>query len=465
MTDPAPNGRSLSLTSRLAIGLVALLLVGGVVLALAAFAYGRVAAREAFDRLLVGAANDIAESISISDGELVIDLPVSAFELLALAKDDRIAYQVRGVDGRVLTGYDDLPVPTRAQQPGPDEAFFDAGFKGEPARFLRLTRRFAERSLSGDVEVIVGQTLLARNELAYDITRNALVGLAMGGAAIIMLALLMVRSALRPLGDLAGTIAARDPQDLTPLDPRGPREIAVTANAINGFMRRLDQQFDAMRNLISDTAHQLRTPVAALRAQSDLALHEQNPERRNRLVERIHRRTVSLGRLLDQMLSRALVIHRLESARREIVDLRDIALDIVESGDHMLIAPGTEVRVEVGPEPVNVKADAISLTEAAKNLLGNALAHGRAPVTVGADLSNGKAMLWVADAGEGPSQAVLESLGERFLRSAASRGESAGLGLSIAGAVAEAFGGRLEWDAGAGGFRISIVLTASEDGR
>lgn len=454
-----------SIAARMAIGLASLLIVGGLVLALAAFAYGRAAAREAFDRLLVGAANDIAASISVIDGIPSVDLPVSAFELLALAPDDRIAYQVRGPDGVVLTGYADLPEPAAPAVPrrgAPGPALYDATFKEEPARFIRLTRRFAERRFSGSVEVIVGQTLRARNQLAYDITRNALGGLAIGGLAMLALAVVVVRRTLRPLDRLAETLAARDPQDLTPMDARVPREVAGMVQAMNGFMGRLERQFNSMSSLISDTAHQLRTPVAALRAQADLAAHEPDPERRDRLVARIYKRSVSLGRLLDQILSRALVVHRIDSARRETVDLRDIALDIVEAGDHQLIAPGAEVRLDIGEHPVTVRADALSLAEAAKNLLGNALAHGVAPVTVGASAEGGTARLWVVDAGPGPTPEIRARLGDRFLRSAMARGERSGLGLSIARSVAEAFGGRLEMENRPDGFRAAIALNSEE---
>lgn len=456
MTESVPvpqSGPSMALSVRLALGLTALLLVGGLVMAAATFAYGRTAAREAFDRLLVGAANDIAESIVVENGRIEATVPVSAFRLLALAPDDRIAYQVRDIDGAVLTGYDNLPRP-----PASAGVFFDAPFLGEPARFIRVTRRFAERTLSGSVEVIVGQTLIARNELAYDITRNALIGLVLGGMATMLLAVVVVRSALQPLDRLAILLAGRDPQDLTPLGTQVPREVAPLVQSVNTFMARLERQFGAMRGLISDTAHQLRTPVAALRAQADLALREPDADRRSRLVERIHRRSVSLGRLLDQMLSRALVVHRIDSARPETVDLREIALDIIEAGDHQMIAPGAEVRLEIGPDPVPVLADALSLREAARNLFGNALIHGKAPVVLGAGTEHGKALLWVRDAGQGPPHAVRAELGARFVRSAASAGQTSGLGLSIAQAVAEAYGGRLTMQSLPDGFRAALVL-------
>jgi two-component system sensor histidine kinase TctE len=446
----------MSLSARMLVGLGGLLCVGGVLLALATYAYGKAAARDAFDRLLVGAASAIATSVSVVDGAPVVDIPVSAFELLALAPEDRVGYLVTGPGGEVLTGYPELA--GFAARAGPDPVLFDGRFTGEPARVIRFTRRFAERSFSGEVDIVIAQTQRARDQLASSITRNALMVLAIAGIAVLVLSYLVIRSALGPLDRLAARLEARDPQDLTPIDMALPREIGVMVGALNGFMGRLDRQLGTMQRLISDTAHQLRTPVAALRAQADLAEGEDDPARLRQIVGRIHRRSVSLGRLLDQMLSRAMVIHRIDAARREVIDLRDIALGVVEGEDHHLIAPGAVVQLEIGGAPVLARADALSLGEAVKNLLFNALTHGTAPVTVGAASEGGAALIWVEDAGQGPTAEVQGQLGDRFLRNAASSGKSAGLGLSIAKSVAEAFDGRLEMTALPDGFRIAMVF-------
>lgn len=459
---------TLSLWARVSLGVMSLLLIGGMLVSLAAFAYGRQAAREAYDRLLLGAANDIAAALTVMDGTLSEALPISAFQLLALAPDDRIAYRITGIDGERLTGYAlDLP-PRRGQA---RVEFSDADFAGEKARFVSVLKRFSERDFSGTVEIIVGQTLRARNELALDITRNALIALGIAGVLMLALAALMVRHAMQPLEAIARAFALRDPHDLTPMTTPVPSEAAVMIGAMNGFMARLDRQVGAMRNLISDTAHQLRTPVAALRAQADLAAEERDPERRALIVERIHRRSRGLGRLLDQMLSRALVIHRTDSVRPTPVDLREIALDIVDAGDHALLSPAAELRLEIGEDPVMVLADELSLAEAAKNLLSNALKHGVAPITIGAGLERSEeanpayAVLWVRDEGNGPSPERLATLGQRFARTAASRGDSAGLGLSIGHAVAQAFGGELAFEhPAAGGFRAVLRLPLALEG-
>ena len=442
-----------TLVSRVMVGVLSLLALGGIVVAFAAFAYGRSAARQAFDPLLVGAAQDIAESISIGDDGPVIDLPVSAFGLLSLAPDDRIFYAIHGPDGALLTGYDGIPAALDTVQP----RFRDWTLQGDPARFVTVSRLFSERAYAGRIYVTVGQTTQARRAMALDLTRRALLVTAVGGVALIVSALLIIRSAMRPLNVLTRDLSLRDPYDLTPMQADGPQEVRVLVGAMNRFMGRLDRQVGAMKNLISDTAHQLRTPVAAIRAQAELALEDDAPRQPQRL-ERLVWRTRSLGTLLDQMLSRALVIHRMDNAAPTDIDLRDIALTVLDSRDHELLAPGKDVQLRIGEDAVMVLADEISLTEAVRNMLGNALRHGTAPVVIGVSVTAAEAAIWVQDSGDGPPEAVRATLGQRFERAAASKGNSAGLGLSIVRAVAQAFGGEMTMANVDDGFRVSLTL-------
>ncbi|WP_245866446.1 sensor histidine kinase [Oceaniglobus roseus] len=433
---------AISLKARVALAMAAVLVAGGIVVLAAALGYGRQAAREIYDRLLLGAAQSIAESISVRDGTLVVDMPVTAFELLAFAPDDRIRYRVTGPDGQTVTGSAAAPLPREAGE----TVFYDGAFGAEAARYVALTRRFAERSFSGPVTVVVGQTLLARRALARDIAGNAVAVLGAAGALIALLAWLALRSALLPLPRIGAALRGRDPTDLTPLDLSVPREVAEMLSPLNDFMARLDRQLVSNRSLIGDAAHQLRTPVAAIRAQAQLAAGEADPETRARIVARIHERTLSLSRLLDQMLSQALIAHRSDTEPRALVDLRDIALDVLEDAE----AAGGVVELDLPDDPVMVRADAVALAEAGKNLLHNALRHGRGPVRLGVR----GPVLYVRDNGAGPGEAVLARVGERFVGSAG----GSGLGLSIAAAVAEGHGGRLRLERRAGGFEAALCL-------
>ncbi|WP_238365761.1 sensor histidine kinase [Mesobacterium pallidum] len=453
------RGAPPSLAARVVGAVLTILLVGGVLVSASTWLNGRQAARQAYDRVLLGAAQDIAESIRVLDGAPFVDLPVSAFELLAQAPDDRIYYAVRGPRGGLVTGLYDAPVDGDDRPPGVDPVYFDGALQGEAARFVQVTRRFAERSFSGAVTVTVGQTTHARQAMALDLMLDALVPMIAAGVALMVMSYFVLRSAVAPLLALSDGLARRDPYDLTPMQTEGlPRELQVMIDAMNRFMGRLDRQVEAMRNLISDTAHQLRTPVAAIRVQAESIQESDDTTASAKAMERLLARTRSLGRLLDQLLSRALVIHRTDSAPRVALDLREVALDMIDRRDHELLAPGVEVTLEIGEEPVRVMADDFSVGQATKNLLFNALKHGAPPVAIGTEVRGSEAAIWVQDAGPGPDPAVSARLGQRFERSTASQEDSAGLGLSIVAAVATALGGRVEMGPRDGGFRIALVL-------
>ena len=200
-------------------------------------------------------------------------------------------------------------------------------------RLIRVSRQFAERDYAGTVDVVVGQTTRARDALAREITRSALLGVGLVGLLMAGLAAFAIRSALAPLRRIEAGLAAREPRDLTPLDVAVPREIGALVGTINRFMARQARQFEIMRNLIADASHQLRTPVAAMRAQAELAADEPEPARQRAIVARIHARAVGLSRLTDQLLNHALVIHRADAAPHDPVDLRTIAIRIVEETD------------------------------------------------------------------------------------------------------------------------------------
>lgn len=441
--------RSMSLTRRLALSVALVMLAGGTLVALAALAYGRQAAQTAFDRLLIGAADQIAGSVVVRDGVVSVDIPVSAFELLSLAPDDRVIYAVFDPSGRLITGY--------AEVPRPQGRFGNGSFAGEPIRLTRVSRTFSERDFSGAVDVIVGQTTRARAALAREITRSALLVVGLLGLAMAGFAAFAVHSALAPLRRVELGLATREPRDLTPLDVAVPREIGQLVGTINRFMGRQARQFEIMRNLIADASHQLRTPVAALRAQAELAADDPDPASQRRIIGRIHERAKGLSRLTDQLLNHALIIHRADAAPHATVDLRVVAIRIVEESE----PGGAELELDLPEEPVPCRGDALSLVEAGKNLVTNALRHGVPPVTIAVRREGALGVLAVRDCGPGMPEALRESAGARFGRTGGVTSESAGIGLAIVAAVAAAHHGSLRFGSAPGGFEAALLLPRS----
>ena len=427
----------------------------------AAYQFGRSAADEAFDRLLKGAAFQIAERVVVIDGTPVVDIPASAFELLSLARNDRIFYRVIGPDGATLTGYDDLPVPDLAE--AEDEFIYETTYRGVELRALLLKRLLAERSVSGQFSVVVAQTTDERAALARNIAARSVIIILVVGLALLVLALGILRIALRPLVRIERAILGRDANDLSPLNVSAPREVAALVSAIDRFMGRLESRIRAMQEFVADAAHQIRTPITALSAQAQLALNEHVPIRLQRLHRRIHSRSVGLGRLADQLLSHAMVSHRAETAAHDIADLRRVAVEaeremrsLGEDGDDNIV-------LDLPDDDVPVRGDKVSLREAVKNLIDNANKHGKKPVRLSvSNRTPDHAIIAVADSGAGIAPELAGKIGERFAHSGVGP-ESAGLGLSIVSAVATSHKGRLAVERPSdGGFEVALLLPAAK---
>ncbi|TPW26267.1 sensor histidine kinase [Pararhizobium mangrovi] len=458
---PRVASRSIALRLGLLLTLVLAIAVAAVVFA--TFRYGRSAADQAFDRLLTGAALQIGERVSVVDGKPVVDVPLSAFELLALARDDRIFYRVIGPHGKTLTGYDDLPLPPTAPA-GASPRIYETPYRDTRVRAIALSRDLAERSLSGRVEIIVAHTMLARTALAREIAMPAIAGIALASLAILALTLLAMRYALRPLRRIERAMLARDPRDLTPFHPDAPREVATLVDAINRFMGRLDRRLDTMERFVADAAHQMRTPVTALRAQSELAIEETDPERLRALQGRIRSRAIGISRLMDQLLSHALVTHRVETVELAALDLRRVAIEAEREIRSAGVAQAELLHLDLSEDPVIAAGDAFSLREAAKNLIANALRYGAPPITLRVEHSKDHASIVVHDEGGG-FDLPADEVGTRFARHE-NTPESAGLGLAIVREVVESHQGELTVTRPVeGGFAIGILLPALDEER
>jgi two-component system, OmpR family, sensor histidine kinase TctE len=431
-----------SLYSRIILVIAVIFAAGSVVLGTAAWFYARVAADDAYDRLLVGAALQIAESIYAQEGTISVDPPVSAFETLSLSANDRIFYKVVDPRGDVLTGYDDL-TPARSFAETREPSVSDGEYRGFPVRVAVVSRRISDPVTTGWAQVVVAQTREARVSLAQDLTLKALLLiLAMTGLAFTGV-LFAVRRALEPLTRVERELRSRDPKDLTPLDLEIPREIQTLVTTINRFMDRLSGRIALMQRFIADAAHQIRTPLAGLASQVDLLTEETRPERREHQLIRVRERTAELGRLTSQLLNHAMIIHRAEVAEFDSVDLAALARQTLISAVPLSLDRDVDISFSDPQGPVLMRGDAVSLREALSNLIHNALKHGattRLEVRVLAE--EDAAVVEVVDDGPGIPVSDWQRVREPFHTQSST---GSGLGLSIAGDVVRAHGGELRF--------------------
>jgi len=361
-----------------------------------------------------------------------------------MAPEDRVFYRITDGRGRLITGYGDLPEPPRRTRRDDGSQLFDAPYSGETVRFVVVGRNLASPSAQGDVQVQVGQTRRAREALAQDMVYRAM--LAIGVLSLLLLALVWVgvQRAFQPLVRMERDLSRREPSDLRPLDARVPREMDQMVTALNRFMGRLSSSNETLRAFMAEAAHQMRTPLAALRAQAQLALDDDDPEDMRRSLHAIERNATHMSRLLNQLLSDASVIHRSNLQRFEPVDLAETVHQALHEALPQA-APIPRVQLAMSAGPVWLRGDALLLREAIKNLLDNAVKYGGTqPLQVALTTTGAYAVLTIADHGAGIAPGDAERVFERFARGDGAPAGGAGLGLAIVKRVVEAHGGRIE---------------------
>lgn len=461
----------LSLRARLEALIGSLFLCGIVALYFAARMYGRDAADRSFDRLLAGSAISIVETVSIENREVDVDVPYAALDMLSAAPDDRVFYAVTGPDGVNLTGYDDLPVAdpddearlSSARREGGDIHFFDATYKGEIVRFARLAREISVQGALGRVWVQIGQTRRARETIAQETVVSALAPI----AVVMVLAMAIVwfglARALDPLRRIGDEIASRSPDDMRPIDTSVPRELRPFVEATNGLMHRLSASIGTLKAFIADASHQMRTPLAALLAQAQAARASDNREL-DRSLEAITRNGARLTHLLNQLLADATVAHRADLRRFVDTDLLEILRESIRCTAGEI--EGSDVRLRTVLVEARLTGDRVMLVEAFKNLVHNAIRHGRfetiepgdsdAPVEVELTQVADGFSVSIRDHGPGIPESERMRVFERFVRLRADA-PGAGIGLAIANRAIEVHRGRIELRDGEGGGLVVAI--------
>lgn len=459
-TRPIPD----SIFGRLRLLLVTVFLVGAIIAMSAAWVFSATAAMDAYDRLLLSAAAQIGDSIQVDQGRIVALPPDSAFETLAQSAGDRFFFAVRAPNGSVLTG--DPSLTSVGSPPRAGAALFgNRDFAGAPMRTVTLHRLIASPAGKGWCSVVVAQSLDARHRLVVRLMLKIDALVLFVGTIGFIASLVAVRKALAPFDRIGRALGERRAQDTTPLRVDSPLETQALVEAINHALRRLDDRMTTLQNFTGIAAHQIRTPLAALSAQTELLVTDKGPSARIQRVDRLRTHIATLSRLTNQLLGQAMVSYRSERIAHQRVDLIELVHQVLRDA----IPESLERDLSVDFQPVEsvmyVEGDRISLREALVNLVNNAVTYGARSllrVQVLADRTN--ALLIVADDGPGIDPALWQSVVQPF-DLPRTEGEGAGLGLAIVADVARAHGGELAFARARDDlFEIRLVLPLAGGG-
>jgi len=346
----------------------------------------------------------------------------------------KVAFQVFH-EGRLVLRSENAP-----RHPMLEPGRFHDGF-----RTVRIDgvdwRVFSTQGRENDVQVYVGEQVASRSSILLAALRGALWPLALALPTLGLGAWWAVRRGVAPLRRLGMTLDRREPQALEPVAlPDAPLEVAPVVAALNRLFERIRTLLESERRFTADAAHELRTPIAAIRAQAQVALAETDDAQRRRALEGTLAGCDRLVRLVEQLLT----LSRLEAAsggEMTLVDLASVARRAVAELAPRAIAKdqALDFRAE-GACPV--RGEETLLGVLARNLVDNAVRYAPrgAKVEVGAQHMNEHVVLRVEDSGPGMGEPERRRLGERFFRVAGTGENGSGLGWSIVRRIAATHG-------------------------
>lgn len=410
------------------------------------------------------------ELVRLPDGpnatRVGLDFPLEA--LLVGQADGHRQVQVLGLHGELVVGNAALPLPPQevsalepVQRGTVNDRILLADIEVDevPMRvaWMWLYER-VERSGEQPPLVQVAETLGERSLLATEVLKGVL----LPQYAILPLAVLLVWMALSrglaPLEVLQRRIRARRSQDLSPIDPRdAPEEVTPLVNAVNDLLSRLEQSVATQKRFLADAAHQLKTPLAGLRMQAELAQREmlqgQDAEQARRSLQQIARASQNATRMVNQLLAMARAEDPEQALRRQRVDLQAIALETVED----FVQRALDLRIDLGYEPppppppgrapLQLLGQPVLIRELLRNLVDNALiytpAGGTVTVRVLHDYYGRVAVLQVEDSGVGIPEAERELVFQPFYRALGTEVDGSGLGLAIVREIVDRHAGTI----------------------
>jgi len=403
---------------------------------LSAFVAYRLAERfanESYDKLLLKSAESIADRLGRNEAGIVIaDLPRSAQAILRHSPDNQFFYQIADDYGHRLTGDVELPMPRGTEGVGP--SFRNSAIDGQIVRMCRISVQISPSP--DDIHIQVAETLNSRQKFLEQIFLSILAPQLVLVVLASISVWLGVKQGLDPLEKLGKLLKERGKLDLSPVDiGKTPAELAPVTKALNELFASANTHIHLQRQFIGNAAHQLRTPVTALKTYVEYAERIKDSEKEN--FDSVLKQMAEATNRVAHMVSRLLSLARSEEPHAqgelEIMDLNSAVNDAASNVVHEALNRGVNLEFELPEEPVQIKADQGDIAEILTNLLENAIRYTseRGSVWVKVNATSDKAIFSVEDNGPGINENNKQKIFERFFRVPGTNGSGCGLGLAI----------------------------------
>jgi two-component system sensor histidine kinase TctE len=397
-----------------------------------------------FDRALEYNVGALAQLVSVNNNRVQFNLPLPARELLRADDSDTVYYQVLGARGEFLSGERDLPLPPEDEKLAFGEVHIrDAEVHGVDVKiaytWVKLALPDARPAL-----VQVAETMEKRSVLATEIVKGVMLPQFVILPLAVLLVWLALVQAIKPLNQLEDRIRARKPDDLSPIDSQiVPLEVAPLVSSVNDLLMRLKDSIATQKRFLADAAHQLKTPLAGLRMQADLAQREgANTEELKQSLRQIGRSSIRATHTVNQLLALARAESSGSAMPRTSCDLADLTMTVVRDCVPRAIEKHIDLGYEgtqPGIEGGQLAGNPTLLKELIRNLVDNAINYtpsslekpGVITARVLSDPFGKTLVLQVEDSGPGVPMAERELIFQPFYRALGTEADGSGLGLRI----------------------------------
>lgn len=325
--------------------------------------------------------------------------------------------------------------------------------KGNPWRIFSLY------DPDSGFQIKMGESLAIRQELSNEIAQRMAIPMFIALPLLALLIYIGIGRALQPLQRLAHSISRREPGHLNRVDTENaPSEIEPLVEALNQLFERVELSLENERRFTADAAHELRTPLAALKVQAQVAQRSRDTAERNRALEQLSTGVERASRLVEQLLTLARIDP--ETAQTKFIPfaLRPIAEETLASLEPLASDKGITLQLQCETEPT-IHGQAESLAIALRNLTDNAIRYTPqgGTVEIRIEETEDAIRLHVADSGPGIPESERHNIFKRFYRLAGQATDGSGLGLSIVQRIAELHQAELSLHAsGLGGLEVTL---------
>ena len=391
-----------------------------------------------YDHTLANALQVLEQQVETDHGAVSLRMSASARLALRTREQDGIFWKAMSPQGDLIGGDGDLPTPELTASTQINTIYYETQTLNDfEIRLAYLWTNLSTRSTT-PILLVAAESMDRRTELANNIIKGVIIPQFVVLPIAVLLVWFGLSRGIAPLNALQQRLRARRPDDLSPIDVRvAPSEIGPLIIAMNDLLTRLDSTMLAQRRFVADAAHQLKTPLAGLRTQAELAMRNAPPGDTQVSLEQIIAGTARATRLVNQLLLMANAENP-NSIAMPPINLAELAKEQTLRWVDTAIEAGIDLGFEGTDSPVMVRGQSILLGEAINNLIDNALRYTPSPgrITVSITSQRRQVVLAVEDSGPGISAEERERVFDRFYRVLGSKAEGSGLGLAIVREIA-----------------------------